>query len=291
MTQQRRKNQAWKWKLSITLQRVLVYSILIFFSVLIIAIFWILITSATRQSSQIQQSLSLLIGNNFSNNLRNLQEATAIHAFRAMFNSFYIALLSAILTTYFSALTAYGIHLYRFKGRKFLYSFILAIMMIPTQIASAGLLALIYKVGLNDSYMVLIVPGIAAPATFFFLKQYFDSILPYEVIESARIDGANELKIFHKLALPMVVPALSVQFIFGFVASYNNFYLPSLVIESPLKRTVPLALALLSGSAADTFDLGMVYMFIMLAIIPMLIVYLVVSQKIIQGVTLGSVKG
>ena len=89
----------------------------------------------------------------------------------------------------------------------------------------------------------------------------------------------------------MVVPALAVQFIFGFVASYNNFFLPNLVLTQANKKTIPVALALLSGSAADTFDLGMVYMFIMLAIIPMVIVYLIVSQKIIKGVTLGSVKG
>ncbi len=285
------KNKQLMWKLSLILQRALVYFFLGFLTLVIVFIFYILITSATRQSSEIQQGISLLPGSFFSRNLENLQAATSIYAFRSMFNSFFIALISSTLTTYFSALTAYGIHLYRFKGRKFLYGFILAVMMIPTQVASAGLLALIWEVGLNDSYMILIVPGIAAPATFFFLKQYFDSILPYEVIESARMDGANELKIFHRLALPMVVPALAVQFIFGFVASYNNFYLPSLVIESATKRTVPLALAMLSGSAADTFDLGMVYMFIMLAIIPMLIVYLIVSQKIIQGVTLGSVKG
>lgn len=279
------------WKFSLYAQRALVYLVLGILTLIIFMIFYILIVSASRQSSQIQQGFSLIFGSNFSHNFKNLQDATSIYALRSMWNSFWVASISATLTTYFSALTAYGIHLYRFKGRKFLYGFILAIMMIPTQVASAGLLALIWKVGLNDSYMVLIVPGIAAPATFFFLKQYFDSTLPYEVIESARVDGANELRIFHQLALPMVSPALAVQFIFGFVASYNNFYLPSLVLESATKRTVPLALAMLSGSAADTFDLGMVYMFIMLAIIPMLIVYLIVSQKIIKGVTLGSVKG
>ena len=278
-------------KLSLLLQRVLVYTVLGFLSGIIILIFYILIITATRQSSQISQGLSLIPGKFFMYNLRNLMDNTAVNALRAMRNSLFISLSSAVLTTYFSAMTAYGIHLYRFKGRKFLFAFILAVMMIPTQIAVAGLFSLIYQFHLTNRFFVLIIPSIAAPATFFFMKQYYDSILPYEVIESARIDGASEWRIFHQFGLPMVIPALAVQFIFGFVASYNNFFLPSLVLTDSTKKTIPVVLALLSGSAADTFDLGMVYMFIMFAIISILVFYIIVSQKIIKGVTLGSVKG
>lgn len=118
-----------------------------------------------------------------------------------------------------------------------------------------------------------------------------DSVLPYEVIESARVDGATEIKTFHRLVLPMISPAIAVQFIFSFVASWNNFYLPNLVIISPEKKTIPIVISLLTSSSPDTFDLGPVYMLMVLAIVPMMIIYLILSKKIIKGVTLGSVKG
>ncbi|MFA6801089.1 MAG: ABC transporter permease subunit [Acholeplasmataceae bacterium] len=295
-------------KLVIVVQRFSVYFIFSIFTLLIIFIFYILILNATKSHVEIQRGFnvlsnltfqentirffkSLLPQSNFLINLSNLFANQNLNVGRALFNSLFISLASAALTTYFSAMTAYAIHLYRFKGRKFIYTFILSVMMIPAQIASAGLIVILYKYNLLDNYWVLIIPGIAAPATFFFMKQYMDSILPFEVIESARVDGANELKIFHRLVLPMVSPAIAVQFIFSFVAAWNNFYLPNLIITSPDKKTIPMVISLLTSSSPDTFDLGPVYMLMVIAIIPMVIIYLILSKKIIKGVTLGSVKG
>jgi len=170
--------------------------------------------------------------------------------------------------------------------------FILIVMMIPTQIASIGLIQILYKFKLMDSYIPLIIPSIASPAVFFFIKQYMDSVLPYEVVESARVDGSSEIKTFHSIVLPMMKPALSVQFIFSFVASWNNFFMPALIITSPNKRTIPMLIAQLRvPSNPANFDLGPVYMMIAVAVIPVVIVYFIFSKFIIKGVTLGSVKG
>lgn len=289
-------------------QRFLVYTIYIIFTLMIIFIFYLLILNATKSHTDIQRGFNTLQGAGFAENLSRALKSLVFKDFfftnfdnllgnqnlfvgRALLNSIFISLSTAILTTYFSAMTAYAIHLYRFKGRKAIYTFILVIMMIPTQIASAGLIAILFRYNLLDNYWVLIIPTIAAPATFFFIKQYMDSVLPYEVIESARVDGASEITTFHRLALPMISPAIAVQFIFSFVASWNNFYLPSLVIQSPNKRTIPIVISLLTNSSPDAFDLGPVYMLMVIAIVPMLVIYLVLSKKIIKGVTLGSVKG
>ena len=208
-----------------------------------------------------------------------------------MKNSFFVASATAFLSTYISALTAYSIHLYRYKGRNFLFTFILAVMMIPSQIASVGLITILYSINFVDNFFVLIVPAMAAPATFFFIKQYMDSVLHFELIEASRIDGANELKIFHRVVLPIIKPALAIQFIFSFVASWNNFFFPSLIIQSPNKRTIPLVISLLKSSSPDAFDLGPVYMLMVLSIFPMIIVFVIFSKQIIKGITLGSVKG
>jgi len=295
-------------KTLLIVQRVIVYTIYIIFTLMIVFIFYLLILNATKSHTEIQRGFntlqgadffvnigraleSLVFSDFFSTNFNNLLSNQNLYVGKALMNSIFISLTTAVLTTYFSAMTAYAIHLYRFKGRKAIYTFILVIMMIPTQIASAGLIAILFKYGLLDNYWVLIIPAIAAPATFFFIKQYMDSVLPYEVIESARVDGASELKTFHRLALPMISPAIAVQFIFSFVATWNNFYLPSLVIQSPSKRTIPIVISLLTSSSPDSFDLGPVYMLMVIAIVPMLVIYLVLSKKIIKGVTLGSVKG
>src|SRR5690606_41370951 len=136
-----------------------------------------------------------------------------------------IAFVSGILTTYFSALTAYAIHLYKFKGKRFIHLAILAVMMIPSQIAGIGLVTILYSIGFVNNYWVIIIPAIASPATFFFMKQYIQSVLPYEIIEAARVDGSSEFRTFNLIVLPIIKPSLSVQYIFALVVSRLYLYL------------------------------------------------------------------
>ncbi len=278
-------------KISLYLQRTMVYTVLTLICGLVVFLFYTLVVNASRSHFDIQSGFSVYFGNYFGTNLKNLLANDNINVLNSMKNSLIIATLSAFLTTYVSALTAYAIHLYKFKGRQTIYMFILAVMMIPAQIASIGLVTILYSINFVDNYFVLIAPGIAAPATFFFIKQYLDSVLHYEIVEASRVDGAHELSIFHRVVLPMIKPALAIQFIFSFVASWNNFFLPSLIIQSPDKRTIPVVISLLTSSSPDSFDLGPVYMFMVFSIFPMLVVFIIFSRQIIKGITLGSVKG
>ena len=278
-------------KNNVNIQRFFVYAVLSLISLSIIFIFYTLIVNASHTNENIQSGFNIWFGNSFGVNLENLLANETVKLRQAMGNSLFIATATAFVSTYVSALTAYSIHLYRFKGRNFLFTFILAVMMIPTQIASVGLITILYSIGWTDNYFVLIVPAMAAPATFFFIKQYLDSVLHFELVEASRVDGAGELKIFHRIVLPLIKPALAIQFIFSFVASWNNYFLPSLIITTPDKRTIPMVIALLQNSSPDTFDMGMVYMLMVLSIMPMVIVFIIFSRQIIKGITLGSVKG
>ena len=123
------------------------------------------------------------------------------------------------------------------------------------------------------------------------MKQYLASVLPYETIEAARVDGSSEIRIFHSIVLPMIKPALALQFIFAYVASWNNFFVPSMLIRNSDMKTVPLVIALLKNSSPDTFDLGPVYILMSIAVFPLLIIYLIFSKSIISGLTSGAVKG
>ena len=280
-----------KAKVMQTASRIVVYAILIFLSVLCLFSFYMLFINATRSNADLQGGFQLLPDDQFFVNLVNAWNDSSIDIPRGMLNSFIIAASTALLTTYFSALTAYGIHAYNFKLKKLAFSFIMAIMVIPTQVSAVGFYQLCIKFDLTNSYLPLIIPGIASPVVFFYMKQYMESVLPMEIIDAARVDGSGEFRTFNKIILPMLKPALAVQLIFSFVASWNNYFLPALLLDKAEMKTVPIMIAQLRAADYSKFDMGKVYMFILLAILPVLIVYICLSKFIIKGVTAGSVKG
>jgi multiple sugar transport system permease protein len=267
------------------------YVVLIFLSLLCIFPFAILIINSTRMNSDILKGFSIAPGQAFAQNFQNLFNDRNIPILRALLNSVFIATACAALTSYFSSMTAYGIYMYNFKLRKFAYNFIMVVMMVPTQVAALGFLKMIIDADLLDTYYPLIIPAIASPVVFFFMLQYMKSVLPFEIVESARIDGANEFLTFNRIVMPILMPAIAVQAIFSFVGNWNNYFMPALLINSKNNKTIPILIAQLRSADYQKFDMGKVYMLICVAIIPLVIIYLFLSRRIIRGVTMGSVKG
>ena len=163
-------------------------------------------------------------------------------------------------------------------------------MMIPTQVSTLGFIRLLIKIKMIDTLAALYIHAIASPVVFFYMYQAMQSSLPYSIVEAARIDGCNEIRIFNTIVIPLMKPAIAVQMIFSFVNSWNNYFVPALVINSKLKKTIPIMIAQLRSADYQKFDMAQVYMFICLAIIPLVIVYLFLSRSIISGVSAGSVK-
>ena len=284
-------NENTKSRLMMILLRILVYAILIFLTVLCLFSFYLMIVNATRSNAQLQAGFRLLPQEHFWDNLKNAWTDASINIPRGMLNSLFIALTSAALTTYFSALTAYGVHVYDFKGKNLVFTFIMAIMMIPAQVSAVGFVQMMNKLHLTNNYLPLIVPSIAAPVVFFYMKQYMESVLPLEIVEAARCDGSNEFRTFNTIILPIMKPAIAVQAIFSFVSSWNNYFIPALLLDKAEMKTVPIMIAQLRSADYSKFDMGKVYMFILLAILPVMLVYIILSKSIIKGVTSGSVKG
>ena len=280
-----------KGRIQLIVARTLAYLVLIFLSFLCLFSFYMLIINATRSNAQLQAGFALLPRGNFFTNLKNAWNDQSINIPRGMLNSFFIAACSAVLTTYFSALTAYGIHAYNFKLKKVAFLFIMAVMMIPPQVSAVGFIQLMFKLHLTNNYLPLILPSIAAPVVFFYMKQYLESVLPMEMVEAARMDGCNEFATFNRIVLPIMKPAIAVQMIFSFVSSWNNYFIPALLLDKAEKKTVPIMIAQLRSADYSKFDMGKVYMFILLAILPVMVVYIILSKSIIKGVTAGSVKG
>jgi len=204
-------------------------------------------------------------------------------------NSAFIAICATILSIYFSAMTAYGLHVYRFRGRLALWTVILVIIMLPSTLSIIGFYQFMAVLKLRDSYIPLIIPGIAAAGTVLFLRQYMMSVLSTDLIDAARIDGAGEYHIFNIIIIPIMVPALAAQSIFTFVASWNNFITPFVLLSSEKKYTLPMLVQNLRGNIYRA-EYGAIYLGIAISLIPILIFYSLMSRFIISGITMGGLK-
>jgi len=269
---------------------ILAHTVLILLSFMCLFFFYVLIINATRSHAELQKGFSALPGKYFFTNLKNVANDGSFPMFRGILNSLIVSGCSAALCTYFSALTAYGLYAYNFKLKKVAFTFIMAILVMPTQVTAMGFLKLVTNMGMYDSLLPLIIPSIASPAVFYFMYSYLQSSLPISLVEAARIDGSGEFKTFNHIVLPIMKPAIAVQAIFTFVGSWNNYFVPALIIQSKNKMTVPILIATLRGADYMNFDMGKIYMMITVAIVPIIIVYLLLSKYIIAGVTLGGVK-
>ncbi|MDE6593846.1 MAG: carbohydrate ABC transporter permease [Oscillospiraceae bacterium] len=282
---------------AIKVRTICVTVVMVFLAIISLLPVYILIVNATRTSQQIVESgVSLIPGLNLFENIKNLNalsEAGTVeyNALRGYLNSAVIAFSTTFLTVLFSCMTAYGLVVYDFRFKNAAYTIILAVMMIPVQVTSVGFYQFMSKLGLTDSYFPLIIPAIAAPSVVFFMRQSMKSTFPLEIVEAARIDGCSEFRTFFTIGIPMMKPAIAVQAIFAFVANWNNYYMPSMILISRNKEqlTLPMMVnTILSNEKLS--DYGVRYVSIFLSIIPVVIVYFIFSRFIVEGVALGGVK-
>jgi len=283
-------NKIMKSKKPNYVQTIVAHIVLIILAFMCLFFFYILIINATRSHADLQKGFSALPGKYFLQNLKNVANDGNFPMFRGILNSLIVSGSSAAICTYFSSLTAYGLYTYDFKLKKVAFTFIMAILVMPTQVTAMGFLRLITNMGMYDSLLPLIIPSIASPAVFYFMYSYLQSSLPLSLVEAARIDGCGEFRIFNQIVLPIMKPAIAVQAIFTFVGSWNNYFVPALVIQSKNKMTVPVLIATLRGADYMNFDMAKIYMMITVAIVPIILIYLLLSKYIIAGVTLGGVK-
>lgn len=276
------------YRTSSTLKRLFIYALMVFFALLAIVPVYLMLINATRTNAQINEGISLIPGNNTLNNWKNLTNRS-FQIWQGFYNSAIIAVLSTILNVYFSSMTAYGIHVYRFKGRNFLWGLILVVIMLPGTLGFIGFYQFMAKMKLTNSFIPLIIPSIAAAGTVLFLKQYMESILSTELIDAGRIDGAGEFRIFNTIMMPILLPAIATQCIFSFVGSWNNFMGPFVLLSDQRKYTLPMLVQTLRGDIYRT-EYGSIYLGVAVSLVPILVFYAFMSRYIIAGITMGSVK-
>jgi multiple sugar transport system permease protein len=273
----------------------ILYAVLILLAIICLIPFAMMIINATRSNTEIVKGFSLIPGRSLIDNYKNMMYHMDITdgIFKGIWlgfkNSFIIAVSVTILSGYFSALTAYGFYVYEFKGKKILFIFILVMMMIPSQLGLLGFYELNKALKTLDSYIPLIVPSIAAPFTVFFMRQYLISTMHPALIEAARIDGASELSIFHKIVLPVMMPAIATMSIFTFIGAWNNYLVPLVVIFSPEKYPLPVLMGYLKGGKVAE-NLGSMYLAISMSVAPIILAFMFLSKYIISSISAGAVK-
>ena len=270
------------------IKKFIIYVALILLAVTCLLPFLLMMVNATRSGREIMTSFTFIPGNSLKDNWETV--SSYFNLFLGFWNSLKVAVPATILTAYFSALTAYALAVYKFRGKNVIFYTIIIFMMIPGQLGSIGFYNLISKLKLVDSYIPLIIPAIAAPGTVFFLRQYVLSVLPMSLLEAARIDGARELHIFHKIVLPIMVPGIATMAIGCFIGNWNSYLIPLILLNTPKKFTLPVMIASLSSSQDITANQGATYLSVAISVIPILIVFCFCSKYIISSISAGSVK-
>lgn len=264
------------------------YAFLVILAVICFMPFLLMLINSTRSGNEIMTGFTLIPGGSLAKNWKVVTENMNLG--RGFVNSIILAVSNTLLVSYFSALTAYGLAYYKFRGAKVIFTAMLIFMMVPSQLSLLGFYDLCNNMRLIDSYIPLIIPSIASPATVFFLRQYILSVMPKAILEAPRIDGAGEITIFHKIVLPIMAPGIATMAIGTFVGSWNSYLIPMLLINSPEKRPLPVMVAELSAVRDITTNLGATYLVVAISIVPIMIAFCFFSKYIISGISAGSVK-
>jgi multiple sugar transport system permease protein len=273
---------------SLTIYRALIYIFLVVLAIVTIIPIWLVLVNATRSTLEIQQGLSAIPSTNLLNNY-GILEGRGLNLGRGFTNSLFVAVCSTVLAVYFSLLTAYGIVVYDFKGKQVFTSFIILLVLIPMQLSIIGFYQYMSRIGLTDNYASLILPVIASAGAVFFGKQYFESVVVRDLIDAGRVDGAGEFGIFHRIMMPIAVPGAVTLGIFAFVAAWNNFFNAFILISSIEKYTLPMLVQLMRGDVYRT-EYGAIYLGLAVTIVPIIVIYLIFSRFIVNGIAMGAVK-
>ena len=280
-------------KRSETILKVVIYIVSIIFSIMTLFPFVMLIANSYKSTFEVQSSTLSLYSEhpfkNLANNWKIITSKDAFHPGVGFKNSFIVATLSTILNVYFSSLTAYAITAYEWKLRDGFNAMIMAVMMIPGTVTMIGFYQMAYKIGMINKLSVLILPSIAAPMVVFFMRQYLQASLSMEIVQSARIDGAGEFRIFNQIVIPLMKPAIATQAIFAYVGSWNNLFTPMILLTDKNKKTLPVMVALLNGDIYKK-EYGAIYLGLLATVLPLIVVYAFLSKYIVEGVALGGVK-
>ncbi|CAH1192515.1 L-arabinose transport system permease protein AraQ [Paenibacillus allorhizoplanae] len=269
-----------------------VLKIIIYVGLLAIALtcllpFYSMLITSTHTNSDIARKLLIVPGNQFLVNYHRLNET--VNIWRGLGNTVFITVTATLINVYFAALAGYGFSKYNFRYKGVLFMITLATMMIPGQLGIIGFYKLMDVFHMLNTYYPLLLTSIYNAFGIFLVKQFADTSVPNEIIESGRIDGYGEMQIFHRIILPLMGPALATLAIFAFIGKWNDFLVPMIILFDSDMQTLPVMIA--SVKSQFSSDFGAQYVGIVISVVPILVFFSFMSKRIISGVAAGAVKG
>jgi len=259
--------------------------IMVIISLAALAPFWIMIMMGTYKTNSLYAGIKIAPGNYIQGNLKTLSQ---IRIDLFYMNSIYVSLTCALLTVIICSMCGYALSKYRFKGREILGNIVLLTIMIPSQLSLVGFVMEINKIGWLNTHLPLIIPPAASAFGVFWIRQYTKNAIPDSVIESARLDGCGEFMIFLRIAFPFMGPACVTLLLLSFLASWNSFFIPMIVLSSLKLYTLPLGIRQLATQFRT--DIAAQILGMTIATIPMLAMFAVFSKNLISGLASAAIK-
>lgn len=247
---------------------------------------YIVFIMGTYYSEDIFKGLPIIPGSYL---LENLKTVFANNYFQAYINSIFVSVVSVILSVLVSSMIGFALAKYKFKGRNAIFTFILAIMMIPGQIAMIGYMLEMRKLGLINTLFPLIFTWAAHPLGAFLMTQFIKDSVPTELLESGRLDGCSEPGLFFRIVVPCIKPGFLTLATLVFLWSWNNYILPLILVNRQEMFTIPLMVSTLSNQFRS--DYGAIMCALSLSVLPMIVIFSLCSKTFIKGIAAGAVKG
>lgn len=249
--------------------------------------YWMFVVASNGSEEISKNPPTLIPGGNF---LKVMNDVYSVVDFnRALINTVIVGTVVAVAQVFFSALAGFAFAKLNFKGRRGMTLFVIGTMMLPSQLGVIPLFMLVSAAGWFDTLMALIVPALVTAFGVFWMRQIIDAQVPNELLEAASIDGAGVLRVYWSIVLPIIRQSGFVLGLFSFLATWNDFLWPSLVLSSPQNYTAQIAVTQLQASYVLDYALNMGGAF--LATVPLLLLFIFVGRKLVSGVMDGAVKG
>ncbi|MCJ8014839.1 carbohydrate ABC transporter permease [Paenibacillus sp. KQZ6P-2] len=268
-------------------KNVLLYAGLIVGLLISVFPFYWLIVMATRTTPEIYSfPPKLWFGTHLFDNIGRVFDS--IDFFRSLLNTLFVAVTSTILVLFFDSLAGYTFAKFSFPGKKWLFVVLLATMMAPAQLSLVPSFVIMAKFGWVGSFKALIIPGMANAFGIFWIRQYAEESIPSELLDAGKIDGCGFFRLYWKISLPILRPALSFLGAFTFIGAWNDYLWPLIILSDERKFTLQIALASLNGIYST--DYSLVIAGTLLAVIPLIIMFLFISKQFISDIAAGAIK-
>jgi cellobiose transport system permease protein len=261
-------------------------ALLIGVAVSVFPFYWLTVMATSTTGDIYRFPPKLTFGAELMNNIRNV--LSHIDFFSSFFNTLFVSLSSSLLVLFFCSIAGFSFAKYEFPGKKILFTLLLLTMMIPHQLSLIPSFMIMQKLGWVGTFKALIVPGMASAFGIFWIRQYASGAVHDELLSAGRIDGCGPFRLYWNVALPILKPALAFLGIFSFIGSWNDYLWPLVILTNPAKYTLQVTLSQLNG--IYNTDYAMVMAGTLMATLPLIVMFLLVSRQFISDIAAGAIK-